>query len=720
MRRIFLIFSLVLFSIVPISAEEGMWLLNQLPMETLESAGLQLSRDEIYQPDQPSISDAIVQIGGGTGSIVSESGLVITNHHVAHSALQMVSDSANNYVEAGYSSSNRDEEIFVPGYKAYLAVEFTDVTIEIKSGISDDMSPEERVNAIDDAIKKMEEKYESEAADIYHYDVSEFYDGLEYYLFKYIEFKDIRLVYAPPASIGNYGGDIDNWMWPRHTGDFAFFRLYTNPEMTSSEHSDDNVPYEPKQYLKWTDDGVKQGDFTYIIGYPGGTQRFRTSYSVEYAINQSYPFQIDMYEKALDIIERETKNNESLQITYADRKASLENYYKNFHGMLEGLKRADLLKAKMDQEEQFREWVNAKRKREKKYGNVLEKIEKVYAVSDSVFPQPALVKSMGWLTRTYYAASIMDKWSIEKEKPNLERESSYMERNLPRLKERLKLMQRQFDPAVDKEIMKYFLTELCNLPPELQVDPITAIPENYPNLSPEEAISTFVDSMYAKTQLIETERRMAIFDMSREEMRNLNDPMLDFAIDLRPFKDQLDEFDKRIEGQLNRLRPAYIQGLQAWKGGELYPDANFTPRFTYGVVKGYSPEDAVNYDYITSVNGIAQKHTGEDPFDAPEKLLNLIEQGDFPSQYVDSYLGTIPVDFLHTTDITGGNSGSPVMDAQGRFIGIAFDGNWESISADWVFNPDLTRSISVDARYILFILDEFAENDYVLDELMVE
>lgn len=720
MRRIFILLFISLFSVVPLSAEEGMWLLNQLPMKTLESAGLQLHQGNIYQPDKPSISDAIVQIGGGTGSIVSESGLVITNHHVAHSGLQMVSDSANNYVEAGYSTTNRGEEIYVPGYKAYLAVEFTDVTKEIKSGITDDMNPEERVNTIDDAIKQMEEKYESEAENIYHYDVSEFYDGHEYYLFKYLEFKDIRLVYAPPASIGNYGGDIDNWMWPRHTGDFAFFRLYTNPDMTNSEHSDENVPYQPKQYLKFTDDGVKKGDFTFILGYPGGTQRFRTSYSVKYAVNQSYPFQIDMYENALDIIDEETRENESLQITYAGRKASLENYYKNFHGMLEGLTRADLLQIKKNQEADFQKWVVQKRSRKKQYGDVLDEIEEIYAVRDSVFPQPALIKSMSWLTRTYYAASVMDKWSLEKEKPNLERESYYMERNLPRLKERLKLMQRQFDPAVDKEIMKYFLTELYNLPPELQVEPIATIPANYTNLSPEEAISNFVDSLYANTQLTKTDRRMEIFDMSREEMRNLNDSMLDFAMDLRPFKDQLDEFDKRIEGQLNRLRPAYIQGLQAWMGGDIYPDANFTPRFTYGDVKGYSPEDAVNYDYITSVNGIAQKHTGEDPFDAPEKLLSLIENGDFPEQYVDSYLGTVPVDFLHTTDITGGNSGSPVMDAQGRFIGIAFDGNWESISADWVFNPDLTRSISVDARYILFILDEFAENEYVLDELRVE
>ncbi|MBS1270967.1 MAG: Dipeptidyl aminopeptidase BII [Candidatus Marinimicrobia bacterium] len=720
MRRIFILLFISLFSVVPLSAEEGMWLLNQLPMKTLESAGLQLHQGNIYQPDKPSISDAIVQIGGGTGSIVSESGLVITNHHVAHSGLQMVSDSANNYVEAGYSATNRGEEIYVPGYKAYLAVEFTDVTKEIKSGITDDMNPEERVNTIDDAIKQMEEKYESEAENIYHYDVSEFYDGHEYYLFKYLEFKDIRLVYAPPASIGNYGGDIDNWMWPRHTGDFAFFRLYTNPDMTNSEHSDENVPYQPKQYLKFTDDGVKKGDFTFILGYPGGTQRFRTSYSVKYAVNQSYPFQIDMYENALDIIDEETRENESLQITYADRKASMKNYYKNFHGMLEGLTRADLLQIKKNQEADFQKWVVQKRSRKKQYGDVLDEIEEIYAVRDSVFPQPALIKSMSWLTRTYYAASVMDKWSLEKEKPNLERESYYMERNLPRLKERLKLMQRQFDPAVDKEIMKYFLTELYNLPPELQVEPIATIPANYTNLSPEEAISNFVDSLYANTQLTKTDRRMGIFDMSREEMRNLNDSMLDFAMDLRPFKDQLDEFDKRIEGQLNRLRPAYIQGLQAWMGGDIYPDANFTPRFTYGDVKGYSPEDAVNYDYITSVNGIAQKHTGEDPFDAPEKLLSLIENGDFPEQYVDSYLGTVPVDFLHTTDITGGNSGSPVMDAQGRFIGIAFDGNWESISADWVFNPDLTRSISVDARYILFILDEFAENEYVLDELRVE
>jgi len=720
MRRFFLVLFISLFSVVSVSAEEGMWMLDQLPIEQLKSAGFQLTQDQIYSPDKPSISDAIVQIGGGTGSIVSENGLVITNHHVASSALQRLSAAENNYVKRGYQAADRNEELYVPGYKAYLAVEFTDVTEEITSGITEEMDPAERYSAIQDAIKVLEEERESGAPEIYHYDVSEFSDGLKYYLFKYLEFEDIRLVYAPPESIGSYGGEIDNWMWPRHSGDFAFFRIYASPDMQSGKHSEENVPYTPKRFLKMTDDGINWDDFTFIIGYPGGTQRYRTSYSVRYNINKSYPFQIAMYDSVLSIIERKTTDNDTLTITYADRKASLENYYKNFHGMLEGLKKADLLDRKLGLEKEFTSWMNQEPDRKEKYGHILPALREVYTSVDSIYPQQNLMNSMQWLARVYYAATLIDKWSLEKQKPNLERENQYMDRNVPRLRERLSLMQGEFDPAVDKEIMKYFLRELGKLPEHLQLAPVMEIAERYPDLTMHESIVRFVNQLYAKTQLNDQDRRMEIFGMSREEIEDLNDPMIEFAREMRPVIDRLDQYDKWLSGELTRLRPLWIRGLHDWRGGEMYPDANFTPRLTYGMVDGYSPRDAVLYEHITSGKGILEKHTGEEPFDAPDRLLELLREGGIPPQYVDSYLLALPVDFLHTTDITGGNSGSPVMDAQGRFIGIAFDGNWESISADWVFNPSLTRSISVDARYILFILEQFAENDYVLDELRVE
>ncbi len=712
------IFCFAIFSF-SLQAEEGMFMLTELPMNTLTEAGLELSEQEIYSSDTPSISDAIVQIGGGTGSFVSEDGLVITNHHVAVSALQTVSSEQNNYLENGYEATSTEEEIYVEGYTAYLAVKITDVSKKIHKQVNSGMSPKERQEAIQKTINALENEKESSADPIYHYDVSEFYSGLEYYLIEYLEFQDIRLVYAPEKSIGNYGGDVDNWMWPRHTGDFAFFRLYINPEGTESKYAQTNIPFQPDSYLKFSNEGVKDGDFNFIIGYPGSTQRHRTSFSVQHAVEKSYPFNIQVYTDVIDIINGEIQANENLQIIYSSRLASLNNYQKNYRGMLEGLKRAHLITLKKATEKDLNAWIEDKTSRKSSYGHVIQDIKQVYSKIDSSFEQESIMKYMEWLVNTYYAATLLEEWSLEKEKPNLERKSKYMERNIPSLKEELKILQKRFHPEVDAEIMKHFLYKLAKLPESLQIEPVMQMlgHPDIDNLRP--AIAQFVDSLYNHTRLIYAEDRLDIFEMSRKEMQDLGDPMLDFAFKLHEVRRKLDGYSKYIHGQITKLRPQFIQALMEWQDTDFYPDANFTPRLTSGVVKGYSPKDAVIYDYITSIEGIVEKHTGKTPFDTPDLILKQIQNKNLPEKYFDDYIENVPVNFLHTTDITGGNSGSPVMDRKGNFIGIAFDGNWESISADWVFNPLLTRSISVDARYILYILENIAQTHYVFDELNV-
>lgn len=717
-RRLLFIFLSCCMSLV-LYAEEGMFMLNDLPMNTLHEAGLQLNAEELYSPDEPSVSDAIVQIGGGTGSFVSSDGLVITNHHVAVSALQMLSSEEHYYLKNGYEASSRSEELHVPGYRARLATGMTNVTKKILSSVTDEMSPKDRQETIESAIKKLEESKESESPDIYHYEVSKFYSGLEYYLFEYLEFRDIRLVYAPPQSIGNYGGDIDNWMWPRHTGDFAFFRIYIHPDQTSSLHDESNVPFQPNHFLKFSSAGIRDGDFNFIIGYPGSTQRHRTSYSVQHAVQNLYPFNISTYQDVINIINTEIQDNEKLRILYSSRLASLNNYHKNYHGMLEGIDNAFLTQRKQAQERELIHWVNQKKERVKKYANILPEIESLYARVDSSFRQEYTMKFMEWLVTTYGIATELADWSVAKEKPNLERESKFMDRNIPKLKENLKLLQNRFHPEVDAEIMTYFLHELIHLPKKQQITPLMQMlaPEQQ-EITPKR-IQDFVDSLYASTQITDVDKRMEIFELSQQEMKALNDPMLNFAFAMQVVRQRLDTLDKTISGKFTRLRPEFIEALIEYQSTDFYPDANFTPRLTYGEVRGYSPRDAVLYDYITSVEGIIEKYTGEEPFNAPAELMNQVQEKDLPNKYVDDYLQNVPVNFLHTTDITGGNSGSPVMDANGLFIGIAFDGNWESISADWVFNPLLTRSISVDARYILYILEDIASTNYVYNELTV-
>lgn len=721
MRRskIFLLFALILFS-ASLFADEGMWLLNDAPMKTLRRAGLKLDAEQLYDRDNPSWSDAVVQIGGGTGSFVSENGLVVTNHHVAFDALQLLSSDAHNYTRDGYEATAQGEELYAKGYKAYLALRWDDVTDQVLAGVSPEMSPVERKETINKAINQIEEKASANASDMYRFEVSTFDTGLKYYLFKYMKFEDIRLVYAPPSSIGRFGGDIDNWMWPRHSGDFSFFRFYISLDGKSTKYNKNNVPFHPDKFLHFTDDGVKEGDFNFIVGYPGGTERHRSSYSVQYYVNTVYPFRIGYYTDALDIINSGIGNVENLQITYANTLASLNNYLKNYKGMLAGIQRDDLVDRKKRVETQLNYWMKQKKSRMKKYGDILPGIAAVYAKEDSVGTQSPLLNAMDRMVEIYDVASTLDKWSIEKTKPNAERVNRYTEQNLPSIKEDLKLKEKEYDSAIDAQLMEYYLNRLIHLPENLQIKPVQDILTQYPQSDTSEAIYQFVQHIYRNTKLTNVDQRLKIFEMSRDEMEALDDPMLNFAMSLRPTKDRLNEFDDWVDGKLYLLRPQFIKAKREWRAGNDYPDANFTPRLTFGEVIGYSPRDAVYYDYITSINGILQKNTGNPPFDSPQKLLKLLRQVQQPQQYVDEHIGTVPVDFLNNTDITGGNSGSPVMDAEGRFIGIAFDGNWESISADWVFNPKLTRAISVDARYILYILDKFADSHYVLNELTIE
>lgn len=717
--KLFIAFFIILFS-VNLSAEEGMWMLDNLPVQTLQKAGFQLSQDQIYDTNGPSWSDAVVQIGGGTGSFVSRDGLVVTNHHVAYDALQALSSDAHNYTRDGYEATARGEELYADGYKAYLALRWNDVTDQVLKNVKPDMSPAERTDVIDKTINKIEEKASAKTSDLYRFDVSTFDSGRRYYLFKYMKFEDIRLVYAPPSSIGKFGGDIDNWMWPRHTGDFSFFRFYISPDGKSTKYSKDNVPFHPKKFLHFTNEGVSEGDFNFILGYPGRTQRHRTSYSVEYNVDTIYPFNIGYYTDALNIINAEANDSEAIQITYANTLASLNNYLKNFKGMLNGIKRDNLIQHKQKMESEFRDWVNQNEQRKIKYGDIFPSLQQAYSRLDSIGLQDLLLGAMNRMVETYSIASTLDKWSLEKTKPNPDRENRYAERNLPQLKEHLKLVQREFTPEIDAQMMEYFLNRLIRLPSNLQLKPVENILSQYPSADTSEAVHQFVQDLYKNTELTNPERRMKIFDMSRKEMQNLHDPMLDFAMALRDSKDRLKNFNDWFSGRVTVIRPRFIQGLQQWQDGDFYPDANFTIRLTYGTVRGYSPRDAVYYDYITSIRGILQKNTGEQPFNSPQKLLDLINRNLQPGQYVDDHINTIPVDFLNTTDITGGNSGSPVLDARGRFIGIAFDGNWESISADWSFNPKLTRAIAVDARYILYILNDFTKTHYVLNELTVD
>ncbi|RKY47180.1 MAG: S46 family peptidase [Candidatus Neomarinimicrobiota bacterium] len=541
------------------------------------------------------------------------------------------------------------------------------------------------------------------------------FDGMYYYLFTYLKIKDIRLVYAPPSSIGNYGGEIDNWMWPRHTGDFSFLRAYVGPDGKPAEYSEDNVPFKPGKYLAFSSKGIKEGDLVFILGYPGSTMRYRTSCSVDWNQNISYPFRIKLFKSIIDMLEEESKKSPEVKIKLSSFIKGLSNAMKNNQGMIDGFKKTKLLQRKLREEEKLMEWVNRNPEIKKEYGKVLDEIKALYKEHKKNVKRDMILQYITLIPTVRYATTIQE-WSIEKSKPEAERKPEYMDYRIPQLKKNFEIGAQNYYPPADKKLFRLFLDLLMELPQEERPEFINKIAGN--STESEKNIQTFIDSLFENTKITDHEMRMKMLDMTADELNKLNDPFIKFAEELNKELEKIEKKNYYFSGKITQLRPKYYKLLKLWKKEEMYPDANRTLRFTYGYVKGYSPRDAVYYRYITKLKGVIEKHTGEEPFNAPGKLIELYHEKDY-GKYIDKRIKDVPVNFLATTDITGGNSGSPVFNGKGEIVGCAFDGNYEAMTSDWQFDDNLTRTIAVDSRYILFILDKFSNAKELLNELTI-
>lgn len=718
-RVLAMILALVCFAL-PAGADEGMWQLDEFDEELfarMQELGLELSREEIYQPGGRGLAYAIVDLGGGTGSFVSDYGLILTNHHVAFAAIQRASTEEDNYIENGFYAERSDLEIPAPGYEAQVLVAIRDVTDEIL-GAAGRKKGAERHKAIEDRIKELQAGAEEKSGDI-RATVASFYGGMQYKMFTYFRIKDVRLVYAPPRSIGNYGGDIDNWMWPRHTGDFSFLRAYVAPDGSSADYSEDNVAYEPSHFLPMSGDGVGEGDFTMIIGFPGQTMRYRSSYSIAWSQDWRFPQRIKMFGDIIDIYEELGSEDPGVKIKVAQFDAMLNNAMKNYQGQLEGFRKAGLLAGKIAEEQEFAGWVEADKDRKKRYGEALPRIKELYEKQELYRDKSAVAGLSGFLVQMMQAASTIYRWTGEKDKPDMEREPRFMERNIDEIRMRLRMIDRGYDETVDRAVLTYFLEAAHELPEGQRIEAIDEAIESAPGGTVEEKIAGIVDRLYSGTKLGDTEERMRMFELSREELMAEGDPFIEFYAELHPEVEKMEDLDEEFSGNISMVRPKLIEGMRQWRGGAFYPDANGMMRLTYGTVKGYVPRDAVYYHHITRLAGAVEKHTGEDPFDCPPELIELWKDEDF-GEYHDDRLGDVPVAFLSTCDITGGNSGSPIINGRGECVGAAFDGNWESISADYLFNEDLTRAISVESRYILFILEKYSKAYGLLGEMKIQ
>lgn len=701
-----------------VRADEGMYLLNEIDktlMEKMKKMGLELSLEEIYNTQGTGLAGAVIKMGA-TASFVSPRGLIITNHHVAFGAVQRISTPEKNYIENGFLAQGLDEEVPAPGYEVSLLLSAQDVTKDVLSAVKKGMTDYERYMAIEkktkEIIKKAEKKGDVEC------EVKAMNYGLKYYLFTYLKLKDIRIVYVPALSIGEYGGDIDNWMWPRHTGDFAFLRAYVGPDGKPADYSKKNVPYKPKSYLKISTKGIKENDFAMVMGFPGRTYRRVSSFAIEADQVFRYPFQIQIAADLIRIFEEFSKKDKKAAVKLISRIKGLNNSLKNNQGMLEGLIKTNLLEKKRAEEKAFLEFLKNNPSLEKKYGSLFSQIKALYQDQKKIREKSALL-SLRWIRRgssMLNSALTINKWSIEKQKKDMEREPEYQERDLPRMELRLKVAQRSLVPEADKKALKYFLKKALALPPSQKIKAVEKIISQNPQMPKEQTIDEFLEKLYRETGLASAEKRVKMLHLLRGELLKLNDPFIKFANELEKDRELLNRKRKEFSGVLSRLMPVNLEGTEVWKKSTLYPDANGTMRLNFGKVKGYSPRDAVSYHYLTSLTGVVEKHTGAEPFDVPERLIAVYREKDF-EPYVNKNINDVPVNFLTTNDSTGGNSGSPVLNGKGELIGLLFDGNYEAMYSDYYFDTQLTRAINVDICYVLFIAEKVDKAFNVLKEL---
>jgi V8-like Glu-specific endopeptidase len=716
-RRLLLAAAVSVGLISSAHAVEGMWQPAQLPgiAATLKQHGLKLDPKTLTDLTAYPMG-AIVSLGGCTASFVSPEGLVVSNHHCVYGALQLNSTPENNLIEKGFLAKTQADELSAgPSARIFVTEEIRDVTAAITAKLTDTMSGAERYKAIELAIKEQVKACESEGC---RCDVYTFHGGYSYQLIRQLEIKDVRLVYAPPESIGKFGGDIDNWMWPRHTGDFGYLRAYVSKDGKSAGYAKDNVPYRPKHVLKVNPHGVEQGDYVMVVGYPGRTNRYRLADEVQSSIDWVYPAQIKVYEDTLDIINTAGKADPKVAVKYASMVAGLNNYLKNFGGQLEGLHRADAVTVKRAQEAQLEAWL----KQQGGAGNTalaadIGKLRQQIA-ADQANRERNL--AIGLVSRAQLFGSAVRLVHLAKERPkaDLDRDAGYQQRDWVRIEGGLKQMDRRYDPGVDQQFMVYGLTRYVALP---QAQRLPALDGWLGGANTEAAIKAKVAALYAGSQLGNVDERLKWFGADSKAIDASGDSMLKLARAVQPQLKTLEDQADARDGELSKLRPRYMQAMIAWKDSQklpVYPDANSSLRVTFGNVQGVAPRDGVSYAPFTTAQGIVEKDTGVEPFNAPKAELAAIKAKAFDG-YASPKLGTLPVNFLADLDITGGNSGSPAMDANGQLVGLAFDGNWESVSGDWLFNPQLNRSIQVDVRYMLWVMHHLDHADNLLQEMGV-
>lgn len=718
MKRISLLLAFLIIGKLSLLADEGMWLpmlLQAMNEKEMQTMGMRISAEDIYSVNKSSLKDAIVLFGGGcTAEIVSNQGLILTNHHCGFGSIQQHSSLDHDYLTNGFWATSKSEELPNKGLSVTLLIRMDDVTDQVLAGVSKNMNEVDREAQIDKNIDKITKT----ATKGTHYNavIKPFYYGNKYYMFVNETFKDIRLVGAPPSNIGKFGGDTDNWMWPRHTGDFSMFRIYTAPDGSPAEYSKENIPYVPKRCLEISLKGYQKGDFTFVFGYPGRTQQFTTSQGIAMQTETINPVAISMRDKRLEIIKQYMNSDPAIRIQYAAKAATIANAWKKWIGENRGIKRLNAIEKKRAFERQFNEWSNETPERQAKYGTLLAAFDEVYTqmkpyqLSYTYFSEAAYVIEMLRFTLTFRTlVDASQKKEITQEK---------IDNITKKLIETSEEWHKNYHPEIDKKIMVYLLSQYYskhdrNFQPEVLLQTGDKYKGDF-----EKAVTEFY-----KTSIFANKDKLLSFlkGYSKGKYKKIiADPFYQMAVGTvdyygKTIQSPLVAFDNKLDS-LYRIYTAAIFEMNPSK--RFYPDANLTLRVAYGKVNDYQPMDGVTYQYFTTLEGIMQKENPDIYDYVVEKRLKTLYKNKDYGRYGDKD-GSIHVAFIASNHTTGGNSGSPVLNADGQLIGINFDRNWEGTMSDLMYDPSQCRNISLDIRYCLFIIDKFAEAKWLIDEMNI-